>query len=123
MNDNEMTDFLSDAVGVVEANSYELHMLWAENQRRAQPRTWKENPRGLLETVGHIADRPVCIGLFTAEVDQHKLLFIDATSQVVDHRMIDKWLTDTLPQSAFRKDGHVNKTNAMNFHNVFPITP
>lgn len=121
MSDQEMESFLAGVVGVVEANSYEKHMLWDENRRRAQPKTWTDDGCGLMQIVGHLAEMPVCISLFTAEVGQHRLVFVDATSQVVDHRMIDKWLSDTLPKSAFRKDGYVNKTDATNFHTVFPL--
>lgn len=115
----EMTKFLSGVVGVVEANSYEKHMLWNENRQRESPRVWEENLSGFIETIGHINKVPVCISLNTAEVAYQKILFVDPTSQVVDHRMVDKWLKDNLPKSAFRSNGYVNKTNAMNFHTLF----
>jgi hypothetical protein len=118
--DGEMAKFLSGVVGVVEADSYAQHMLWAENRRREKPLKWTGNSRGLMETIGNLGGMPVCVSLFTAEIDGHKLLFIDATSQVVDHRMIDGWLKKTMPPSAFRKDGYINRTDATNFHNVFP---
>lgn len=120
MSDHEMTKFLDGVIGVVEANSYEKHMLWVENDRRANPKTWTDYNCGLVEVIGFVVDMPICISLFPAEVGGHKLLFIDATSQVVDYRMIDQWLKDNPPASAFREDSYVNKTNAMNFHNVFP---
>lgn len=119
MRDREITDFLAGVVGVVEANSYEHHMLWSENEQREKPLPWKQNNCGLGETVGHIGKMPVFVSLFTAEVDGHKLLFIFPTSQVIDHRMIEKWLKRTLPRTAFCEGGYVNKTDAMNFHNVF----
>lgn len=118
--DREMTDFLAGVVGVVEATSYEYHMLWVENQRADRPRTWEEISLGLLKTVGCLDDRPVCVSLRKARVGGHLLLFVDPTSQVVDHVMIDDWLLTTLPDSACRENGHVNRTDAMNFHNVFP---
>jgi hypothetical protein len=116
----QMTAFLANVIGAVEANSYEKLMLWDANTRLTPPRIWKENNSGLLEVVGRLADMPVCIGLWTAEIDGHKILFYDATSQVVDYRMIDNWLETNLPKTAFRKDGYVNKTDAMNFRNIFP---
>lgn len=117
--DAEMTKFLQGVVGVVEANTYEQHMLWHENRCHGQPKTWVSNTFGLRAVIGDLADMPVCISLLTAEVEDHKLLFVYATSQVVDYRMVDKWLEDTLPKSAFREDGRVNRVDAMNFHNVF----
>jgi hypothetical protein len=127
--DAQMAKFLDGVTGVVEANSFECQMLWEENQRLSK-RTWKSSGAGLMEVVGSLADMPVCISLFTAEVAAQKILFLDPTSQVVDHRMIDEWLEKTLPLSARREDGRVNRANAQNFHNIFrrplpapPATP
>jgi hypothetical protein len=117
--DEQMTAFLTGVIGAVEANNYEQLMLWSENKRRDPPRVWKEKNSGLLETIGHLDDMPVCISLWTAEIDGHKILFYEPTSQVVDYRMIDNWLETNLPKTAFRKDGYVNRSDSMNFHNLF----
>jgi hypothetical protein len=118
--DREMTEFLDGVVGVVEANSFEQHMLWSENRQRTHPRTWEQLNPGLLETVGVLDGRPVCVSLHKVRVGGHLILFVDATSQVVDHEMIARWMADTMPRSALRENGIVNRTDAMNFHNVFP---
>lgn len=115
--DSEMTDFLHGVVGVVEANSFEHLCLWQEYRSRV---AWSDRMSGFGEIIGHLADMPVCISLRTSTVDGHKLLFVDATSQVVDWRMVDAWLDKMMPQSARRDNGSVNRVNAMNFHNVFP---
>lgn len=120
MPDAEMTKFLEGVVGVVEADNYGKHMLWVENSRRDTPLTWVQNCHGYLLTIGMLDDMPVCISLFTAVIDGHKLLYLEATSTVVDHRMIDDWLKKNLPESAFQPGGEfVNSTDAMNFHNIF----
>lgn len=118
MADAQMAEFLNGVIGVVDANSYERLCLWQEWQKPGK--SWKENTSGFLETVGHLDGRPVCVSMFTATVDGHRLLFLDATSQVVDHKMIDEWLQRTMPQSAFRDNGYVNRVDAMNFTNIFP---
>lgn len=121
--DPEMSSFLNGVIGVVDANSYERHMLWDENRRREQPKTWEQDNSGLMEIVGNVGDMPVCVVLWKATVGGHLLLFVDPTSQVVDHRMIDKWLAEAMPPTAFREgSGFVNRADAMNFHNVFPRT-
>jgi hypothetical protein len=112
MADREITEFLSGVVGVVEANSYERLCLWQEAQGRKTP--WRKRSVVLHETVGHLSDMPVCLTLVTAEIDRHKILFIDPVSQVIDYRLIDNWLADMLPG--------VRKVDAMNFHNVFPVS-
>jgi hypothetical protein len=115
--DNELSRFLDGVTGVVEANSYEVLCLWKEARDRKE--TWIDCPAGFHETIGHLAGMPVCVTLRTATVKDRKLLFIDGASQVVDHRMIDKWLNNVCPQSARSSKQHVNRIDAMNFHNVF----
>jgi hypothetical protein len=118
MSDPNLTEFLAGTVGVVEANSFEVMCLWKEHKTRG---TWVEHPLGMGCTVGHFGDMPVHVSLRTAEVDGHKILFIDPTSQVVDHRMVRDWLRSEMPKSAkCTATGAVNKVDAMNFHNVFP---
>lgn len=121
MSDREINEFLSGVVGVVEANSFETLCLW-EDYHEQRKVSWEQRLDGLGETVGHLGSMPVHLSLCINTVDGHKLLFIDATSQVVDHRLIEKWLAETLPKSAMRDSVpvRVNKVNAMNFHNVFP---
>lgn len=116
---DEIAKFLEGVVGVVEATNCEKHFLWKENRDRVHPRKWEENLSGLGQTVGRLAGMPVCISLLTATVDGRKLLFVHPTSQVVDHRMIDLWLKETLPETAIRPDGYVNSTDATNFHVMF----
>lgn len=120
--DQEMVDFLAGVVGVVEANSFEHLTLWQDNQRQPKPMAWEENRSGgPLVTVGELAGMPVCIALRVERVGGHSLLFVDATSQVVDHRLIDKWLLDNLPPTArHAPGGYINRVDAMNFPNVFP---
>lgn len=121
MPDRQLRDFLAGVVGVVDASSYEYQALW-EHHHQERGITWEQRADGLLETIGALADMPVCLRLNTAIVGGFKLLFITPTSQVVDHRLIDKWLADNLPRSAWSDYApiHVNRTDATNFNNVFP---
>lgn len=114
----ELETFLFCVMGAVEATSYEQLCLWQEHHQTAH-RAWIENNMGLSVTVGHVGDMPVNISLSTAIVSGHKVLFYDDISQVVDHEMIEEWLKKNLPASAHTPDGRLNKTNAMNFLNIF----
>jgi len=122
MSDREMTEFLKGVAGVCEATRCEQSHIWERWHERLE---WKDNPMGYGETVGHLADMPVHISLTTAVIGGRKILFWHATSQVVDHRMIDKWLNENLPVTAFR-DGDPRKgifrTDATNFHIIAPST-
>lgn len=117
----EIREFLDGIVGVVEANSYERQCLW-ERYHRQYEVDWKTNSFGLGEGVGEIGGMPVFISLTTAVVGGYKLLFVYATSAVVDYRLIDKWLEDNVPSTAYDR-GRVNKTDAQNFITVFPKNP
>jgi hypothetical protein len=115
--DDQIKKFLKDVRGAVEATSYEELRICQEYK---QEYSWEQNLCGYLETVGFLGKMPICISLRTSVVNGHKILFWDATSQVVDHKKIDKWFKKNLPESARRDDGSPNRTDAMNFHNILP---
>lgn len=116
MVDAEMTKFLNGVTGVVEANSFEALSLWSE-YAKPRKKIWIENRTGLLETIGEFGGMPICVSLQTAIIDGQNILFVDPTSAIVDHRMVRKWLENTLPKSAWKGD-RLNYENAMNFHNA-----
>jgi hypothetical protein len=117
----QMIDFLDGVVGVVDANSYESLCLWRENQELAVPCSWVQNNSGLMETVGYVNGYPVCLSLLTTRISGWKILFIEVTSRMVDHEMVEKWLLENMPKSAFKKSSrYINRTNAMNFSNILP---
>jgi hypothetical protein len=120
MNQQEIDEYLSNAIGIVDANSFEVHMLWKEATQYRNRRDWEQIGHGYSETVGHLNNMPVCVSVNSAIIDGHKIIFIDAKSRIVDHRMIDTWLEKTFPKSAFKEDGRINRTNADGFHNIFP---
>jgi hypothetical protein len=115
-----MKEFLQDVVGVVEATLYETSCLWREyHQERKQ--TWVQGLGGYLPTIGELAGRPVVLSLFVNTVNGYPILFMEPTSQMVDHVMIDEWLKANLPAKALKDNGeYVNKVDAGNFHTVFP---
>lgn len=118
----EVYDFLAGAIGAVEATRYERLALWQENRQHSRM-VWEENLAGYILGAGEFGGMPVTIRLHTAVIGGHKVVFYDSPSQVTDSRIIEKWLEDHLPTSAwvppFDKR-RVNKTDAMNFHNIFP---
>lgn len=116
--DGDMMKFLDGVSGVVEATGFENLCLW---QRHRDQRVWKENLSGFLQTVGLVWNMPVCIKLNTAEIDGRKLLFFHPTSQMIDYRLIDDWFKNALPRTAYREDGVLNRTDAMNFHTLLPM--
>lgn len=109
--DYEMVNFLKDVVGVITATREEMHGAWAKNKEYGG-RTWVDNGSGLGECIGWIEDRPIYITLWTSLIDGHKILFVDATSQLVDWALVDEWIKLNLPD--------IPKTDATNWTNVIP---
>lgn len=124
---SDYKEFLKDVIGVVEATDYESLCLWKDYTDTGKKKdVWEQGNGGYLITVGHFCKRPICIIVFVHTISGHRVLFMEPTSQLVDHKKIEQWLLDNLPESADRTntwgDGkrYINKVNAMNFHNIFP---
>ena len=108
-----------EAVFLVEADDFAQHHLWLDWSDEAAKRGWGPDghPRvvweqimlGYGDTIGHVGDAPVCVTITFARLFGQVIVFYEATSQVVDHRMVADWLTTAFPASR----GH---TNATNFH-------
>ena len=94
----------------VEADDFCRTVLWMRNKDSGR-RIWEENLHGILVTIGNLHERPVCVAFSFAKVDNHKLCFWHATSQLVDYQMIEEWFAKHFPK--------VRKTDANNFHNAF----
>ena len=100
---------------IVEVTSFEMLCLWQEwHQKRNY--SWDENNRGQLITVGYIDSRPIAISVLIHKVNEREILFIEATSQLVDWKMIENWLYENVPSA--RNGTSLNKWDAGNFHCV-----
>lgn len=120
--DDELVKFMDGAIGVVEMTREEEMAIW-ERYTKEYKYTWVSNNSGYGKNVGFLADMPVFISLSTAVVKGYKLVFWHPTSQVVDYRMIEDWFTLNAPEASREKDGRYNRTDATNFHNIFPYEP
>jgi hypothetical protein len=101
-------DNLKNATVVVEANSFEELRHWEKWSPR---RKWEQTPIGHVITIGKLDDRPVVIQFNYAKINGESVVFWHATSQVVDYKMIDKWMMERVNPSAM-------KTDSMNFGNA-----
>lgn len=89
---------------IVEANSYERMTLWELWKDRTE---WVQVLEGEGVEVGKLNKRPVFIQLSWAVIRGVAVCFLEPTSELVDWKMIDKWLTKTFPG--------IRKLDAMNF--------
>lgn len=113
---DSLEDVYKDVYGIVEANSFETLTLWQYwNQDKGY--SWIQNNSGWLVKVGKLADKEVWISPLAHVVKGKKILFVEATSSVVDWEMIEEYLKKNVP-SAIKENGFLRKENAGNFHNL-----
>lgn len=95
----ELDDLLSCAEFVVEASSYEQQALWEKHALEAGGDSntrvhWVDQTRGWLVEVGKLDGRPVCVNVRGSLLNGLAVLFYEATSEVVDWRMIENWFQE-----------------------------
>ena len=111
-----LEDVYKDVHGIVEANSFESLELW-KYWHQEKGYTWVQNNHGWLVKVGEIIKgKEVWISPLAHIVNGRKILFVDATSSVVDWNMIEDYLKENVPSAVTRNKIYLNKENAMNFH-------
>ncbi len=100
----------NDVEFVVEANSFEKHVLWTHygiDLRLSGKFPWHDEDSGKSAQIGTVDGRPVCLSIEYVIINNKRVMFYDAMSQVVDHRLIDEWFS-----FYSRKD----RCGAQNFH-------
>lgn len=110
----DIKQMLSDTKYAVEANSFETSALYTNfviGGRARDTSSWKQINLGTVATIGHIGSRPICISLFWNRIYGELVLFWDATSEVVDYKLIKDWLDSHLASGAKMRDSG-------NFHNI-----
>lgn len=119
--DDTAENRLASTFYLVEGRAYDLWCQHSEEtlfppwntreNRRAYPATkWEQVSINPWLTIGHIGKRPVCLSFEWYRIEGQWVCFWQATSQLVDHAMIDKWLTKHFPDQRSTCD-------AGNFHN------
>jgi hypothetical protein len=89
-------DVFKDVVYLVEANSNEQHELWYQwyhEPRYGTKVDWEQVYRGVAVTIGTVDKRPVVVSVTYALIEGQRVMFYYGCSQVVDHQMIDDWMT------------------------------
>jgi hypothetical protein len=104
--------------GIVEATDFERNCLWQmyaiEGAKFSQLVSGTRIPWSPRQDYGVLTsvDGPgTCISVTIIEVNGRPILFYHDTSQLVNHKNIDKWFADAFPG--------VPKVDAANFFNVF----
>ncbi len=106
-------EMYANVEGVVEATRFEAFCLWKQWHEENGYHWYSEN-HGPLITVGHLEGRPVAIAPLLHTVNGKCIMFLEATSVVVDWDMIREWLKENVPSVC---DGeYVKIWDAGNFH-------
>jgi hypothetical protein len=105
-----MSDTIEKVDFAVEANSYESLCIWEQFNEKC---TWVQHTRGAMRQIGELAGRPIWVTLFWNTINGKKVLFYEATSQVVDYEMVENWIR----KNALNEHGI--RTDAMNFHIIW----
>ena len=95
--------------GICEATPFEMSHLREEYMSFGYE--WTRCSAGKGITLGRIDDMPIVASFRNAIVQGKKILFWNATSQVVDYRVIEKWFSENYPVT--RKTDAVNLVNLL----------
>jgi hypothetical protein len=115
---SSLEELLAGTEYLIEANSFERMHLYNEYKDRG----W--NGRyiaGYGKQVGTLAGFPVFISLSFTMYKDHLICFYEATSVIVDHDMISKWLQNNTKCGILHGGGvhYYWRTDAMNAHIAF----
>lgn len=93
-----LNDYKRDTVFCVEATSYEQLALWSNHSNESEHALyrktydWEQLNPGSLTTIGQYTRRPVCVNINYVRINGQVVMFYEPTSELVDWRMVRKWL-------------------------------
>lgn len=99
-------DFQSIDVVVLINSGYESIGIYRE--LTAAGYKYVQDMGGPLLTLGHVADRPICIAPLIHEIGGAKVLHVEATSQLVDWKMVRDWVVSSVPNGTDIYDNPAN---------------
>lgn len=93
---SDRKNFLGADVVVEINSSYETMMLYKEFVEKCM--SYKQDMGGYMVTVGKLDGRPICVTPHIHTIDGVKVLYVEATSQVVDWVMIENWIKSVVKE-------------------------
>lgn len=93
---NDEKDFNSVDVVVLVSSSYEILGIYEDLTNDGYE--YKQDFSGYLNTVGHISDRPICVTPLIHNIGGVNVLQVEATSELVDWKMIREWVKNLVPE-------------------------
>ena len=121
--ENELDPRFADTIFVVEANSFELHMLWSMHSHDGSIENtcvpyrryeWEPDCFGSTVKVGEIGGKDILITFFWNTIDGHRVAFYERCSWCIDFYQVETCLLENCnPKWDGNRRAHCN---AMNFH-------
>lgn len=121
----------AQTVFIVEADSFAINELWLKYSKQGaacmdslggksfmpmdKQVNWVQDHSGITMQVGSLDGRPVVMTCFWNFLDNLRVLFCSASSQVVDHAMIEGWLDENC-NPKWDKGARQARCDAPNFH-------
>lgn len=107
---------LSKTLFVVEATSFEQHVIWEKNQegRFSSFLKWEQVMDGWGVHVGDLEGRPCMISVSWARIEGHLVMFWYPMSQVSDSAKSEAWISKYFSQTW--DNGRRSWCDAQNFH-------
>lgn len=105
-------DYNSVDVVVLISSGYEEMGIYQDLTKKGYK--YVQDLSGYLETVGYVAGRPICVLPLIHKISGVNVLHLEATSELVDWKMIREWVNNLVPEGT---DIFDNPTNLIiNFH-------
>lgn len=92
--------YRQDTIFLVEASQSERHNLWVDYSTESDRPMNREctvrwqQLTGELATIGTYTKRPICVSISWVRINGFIVMFYEPTSELVDWRMVKKWLAD-----------------------------
>lgn len=119
---SELKDMISKCCAFVEATTEERHYLWkdyakdSEDEGKWRPKqrvSWNYNRKcsGMMPQIGEFAGEAITLDIVFVDIEDKTVAFWWPCSNVVNYRVVQRWLEDVLPEETKRVD-------AGSFHHV-----
>lgn len=81
-----------------------LETMTLYNEFKAAGWTYLQDAGGYLHTIGHHDDNPICVSPLVHTINGVKVMYVEATSAVVDWGMVDKWINERCNNVCIEED-------------------
>jgi predicted ArsR family transcriptional regulator len=123
---SDINDYFPGVEFVISATFEEKHMLWLTRHEHdlqlGHIHRWEDEGMGRCPTIAYQGTgrnrRPICLSIFYAHLDGLKVAFYDATSELVDYKVVHDWIEARTKHIKYDNGTRWAHEDAGNFHTV-----